>query len=269
MARGGSELVLESREFDRALRRAVRELGRNAGEVLREEAGFLSLDMAKASPPFAKFGGRESWAVQRRVGRAAVSRDVRSVIGIGSDLYGALAARSEDWARQYWAMLSRGDERAALEFAERILGGAVRQPAVGRRVDPQAHQRMRNRRGRVQGRNVPIQQVVEARARQRYVREVQGRIGFLKAGWLAAAMRFRGGKGAPAWLQKQVFSAGSVVDGTRQERVLFVELRNRVRYAAAAMPRGVGEMVLSRRVRAMNTKIRAALRAMARRARAA
>jgi hypothetical protein len=263
------KLTVDTREFESAMRRFARATGQDAAKILRDEAGLLSMDLARVFPPFNKLGGREAFSAQRRTGHIAVRRDILAVIGLDSSIFSALHEKNPEAAKRYWGILnsaSAGGTNAARAYAETILGTLPRERAATR-VDPQAHRRMRRSNGRVaKGRNTQPQQIVTARARQRYIKEIQAHVGYLKAGWALAAIRYRSGRGIPSWIARMAATAGTLTDGTTRPSP-FVQMTNTVRYASLHDRGGrLTRMAIANRARAMEAKIRAALRTQARRA---
>jgi hypothetical protein len=225
-------ITFDSTNFDRALRELARETRKSTAQILREQAGLLAMDLMRAYPPFGGFLQKENFAAQRRVGDAATRKQIRSVYGIASDVYARLLAIDQRQAATYWH-LHINDPAAAADY----LSGMMLTELTTERLDPAVHRRLRNRRGRVSDgtmRRGP-HQVVTIRERNRYIREKLQQVGKLKAGWLAAAMRYRAGRGVPGWIARHGMRRSGLIDQA-DAKVASITLQNRVTYASGADP---------------------------------
>ena len=73
--------------LEHELARFAEATDRDLAAVLRQQAGLLGEDMMRATPPVGKFtGAKESWSAQRKIGRAAVGRDIDRMAGSFNEL---------------------------------------------------------------------------------------------------------------------------------------------------------------------------------------
>ncbi len=172
--------------------------GQTMREALYEEWPLLIRKVMDFTPPFQSGGGSSS---DLSVGRAAVDRDIRKTM------------RPFDPQARTKSIEKIEDERNVDAFniiASRVKSG----PMAGARAvafSPEVHTSQRNSRGRVDG--YAQNRVVlgsDAALLQKYISEVQSRVGIAKAGWWPA-LALVGGD-APSFVTKHGMGFGDYID---------------------------------------------------------
>jgi hypothetical protein len=217
---------LDSNKLNAQIAEFIRQTGREAGKVLKAQARLLVRDLIAATPPFGKAAFSrdvESYNDQRAIGRKAVERDIRKVFVSLRDYIkeldnvklaaaltqaGGLGASSNIKTRKQSFRKSSVD-MPALEAIFRNMGKEGR---VIMEVNADLHKKARNRRGRTVGGKSNRYVVVRERSLDKYISEVQRRVGYAKAGWMKAAIAL-GVKGIPNWIKQHV-TAGVFEDRT-------------------------------------------------------
>ncbi len=135
-------------------------------------------------------------------GRAAVNRDIRKTMRP----FDPAAIRSSGIQE----IVDKKDIQGYNAVASRVTSGPMRgTTAVA--FSPEVHTRRRNRIGRVGSSSAQVVLGADARSLQLYIKDVQNRVGWAKAGWLAA-LRLVGGRRAQSFVERQGTGGGRVVD---------------------------------------------------------
>jgi hypothetical protein len=192
-------------QFDQVgLQRAIDDLEKTKGAtgltvrwLCWDQMRLAMLDAVKYTAPRTESGG--SFAEQKRIGSGAATADIDQVF-----------ARTNNPAVVLFE--NRGKQMGRI-----ISSGAVFEiPAELWKPNLEAlHKRLRNRRGRTPRKMK--QAWVVAKDLKAYQKAVVGRVGSLKAGWLAGLRMFgslTGGKtSVPKWIESQM------VEGTSEDRL--------------------------------------------------
>lgn len=263
----GISAVVDDRELARRLARASRVLGKDVGTLLKFYSAPAMMDLMKTFPPMLSVSGKDAFGQQRRLGNAAVERDIGKVyVGLGTVVEEVKRATAEDdagAARGFAKMVRQGRVAEARELLRRVGLAKYAGLEMGR-FDAGHHAGSRNRLGRVSRRR-QAQVVVDVASLKRYIRERKQRLGILKSGWLAG-YRAAGGKGSvPRWISEHG-RTGRSIDGTRVTRNPVFTVINGVDYASAQNRTGGGlaRLVLARSrkkmLRGLDGAVRRALR---------
>lgn len=173
--------------------------------LIRQQAAILIADrktglIGITPPQNDKLKGSEG----KKAGENAILRDVNRVYGSPSKLYDLIKTKSQPAARAFWAHVQKKRWVEANDIAERTTGHRLREFDDG-----MEHSKRRNKRtGRVVGKQ-PSRFVPDMKYVRRYIREKQGNVGSLAAGWYAAGQR--GGlamRGVPSWVQRHTRGMG-------------------------------------------------------------
>jgi hypothetical protein len=151
-------------------------------------------------------------------GRAAVARDLTRI-------YRPLDART--FESKSLQKIVRTDNRASWDAASKHFPGPLRNTtAIG--FSESWHSRWRTRRGRTgspRKDNVGVVTLgAEAKQAREYLKRIQQRVGWAKAGWNMGILAF-GGTVKNAWVSRHGVARGRVVDG-RLDRNPFVQVVN-------------------------------------------
>lgn len=269
-------LSFDTLGFNSEMTRFIEETGREAGEVIRDQARLFVRDLIAATPPF---GGhtfdrrQESFNDQRRIGRARVEKDIRKkFISLrqfidervhNQEIKEALAAAGGLGVSKKTGKGTFSKRRANPEAVALILKNMGIDMKVMVLPDPADHQRARTRKGRV---NRPRQVIVlQDRALDRYVRQVQEHVGKSKAGWLQAALAL-GVKGIPAWISAHV-TPGLIEDESAKELEPSITIGNLVPWGAD-FDRGPIDAAAANRIVSMRTQLEKLMENAARKRRA-
>lgn len=147
-------------------------------------------------------------------GRAAVARDFTRIFRpISQDTFREPRLRK----------IVRDDNRAAWDAAAKYFPGTLKNThAVG--FDPAYHERNRNRRGRIGKVANSVTLGPEAKKAREYLKTIQSRVGWAKAGWNMGIVGL-GGRVSTSWVSRHGVSRGRLIDG-RQQRDPFIQVGN-------------------------------------------
>lgn len=184
---------------------------KNMQEALTEEWPLLMDLIVRLTPP-----------KTLAQGRLAVSQDIRKTMRP----FDPAAIRSAGIQE----IVQKQDIEAYNIVAARVKSG----PMAGTKAvsfSPEVHTSQRSRRGRVGRDSKQVVLGADARSLKRYIKDVQGRVGWAKAGWLAA-LRLVGGKPAPAFVEKHGAGGGAVIDDRQNPDDPSITAINRTPWAA-------------------------------------
>jgi len=200
---------------------------KNVREVLYEEWPLLIRKVMDFTPPFATRASRgegksfANSASDLSVGRKAVAFDIYKTMrpfdpkNVRSPALQKIVDRKDVVAFNAFAAKSGSPQLAGVEALP---------------FSPSLHIRARNERGRVPGRDRKI--VVlgsDAALLNKYVADMQKRVGYAKSGWLAA-LQLVGGD-APAYVTQKGTGGGSVLDDHANEEYPSITGINRTPWA--------------------------------------
>lgn len=223
------------------------------GKLLRQQGKLAIRDMAKFTPPFSETTSQESFASQRKVGQAAVKRDIERVFTPFSKIRmlqnpkGALAKaiQSHNWQEVEQIMQRSGFPNAR----------------VFQTVEPSIHDRARNRRGQV-SKSKPLPNFVfNERALDRYIRLKQSHVGKAKSGWTTASNVLN--VGLPNWITKQN-GPGECLDASEApiwQRITFGNFVSWIQESGSQLQ--IVSRALANRARAMRREAEEILKARA------
>ncbi len=186
-------IKLDSLQYRNAISRLITEARADAKLLLREESRLLLRDISGLMPPQTQEQGR--LAVKRDLLRAFRPLDPRKFEESGTPTGKRIAA------------LIRSRDIGALNALFARMKGAM----AGLRVLPlsnmqSAHRRLQNARGNI-GRSAPGYPVLPQDFAG-YLKSVQDRVGWAKAGWLRAAQAV--GFSLPSYVTRHAMAAGAV-----------------------------------------------------------
>lgn len=187
---------IDSRGFGEQLRQLVPYTRKTMADVIRQQVKLLIRDVAKMTPPFGTSPVMEAYNIQRKIGMAAVERDVRRAFRGPDDLLkNPLVKNNPKLEVRLRRYIATGDwpkiEKIARDFGFNI--------PVLREPDEQLFDRNRDRRGRYR-RNTPLAIVTSKRALEAFIKLKQSHVGKAKSGWEVAASR--AGVKLPNWITK-------------------------------------------------------------------
>jgi hypothetical protein len=252
--------------LEHELARFAEATDRDLAAVLRQQAGLLGEDMMRATPPVGKFtGAKESWSAQRKIGRAAVGRDIDRMAGSFNELEmmsgtGRLATRMRKLVR-------RGDTNA---IASILRASKVHPSASSWHILPadieSVHKLVRNTRGRVPQSADRNKRWLKARDKARLKRQAQARVFNLKAGWAGPVRRL--GRNVPAMISRVLGTTtqGRLVDRADAPRDPHVDLINVVSYARQQIRQSLVSTVIRNRRGKVERQMAVAIDRQARRA---
>lgn len=182
------QIKADTRQLENALYLLAREARVAPGVVIKEETGLLVRNIMQLTPP-----------KNLAQGRKAIQGDLRRIV------------YPLDPSTITWEPLKQAVQKRDREAIAAILKNK-RPPNMDLTRDAtrmaQQHTKMRNKRGRVT-RGVRPMLAALARDANRYIRDVQSRVGWTKAGFVAALNA--AGKSAPGWIQRHAAKAGTAV----------------------------------------------------------
>lgn len=244
---------LDVARLNEDLRAFVASTGRDLAQAIRDQARLLTRDLIGGTPPFGKhafrrssneLGAGESYNEQRKIGEAAVRRDVRRVFQPFNQ-YAAFIGKkfNNPKLEQYLLKLGRQSDTQQLE---RIFKKWMWHPKIRTTATRPDHIKRRDRRGRVKRATNTF--ILDERSRVNYEKEVVSHVGKAKAGWVQAALGLGLG-GIPNWIRRHN-SPGLFQDATASLVTPSVTIGNLVNYATE-MPMEVFQAALENRRRSM------------------
>lgn len=221
---------IKEAQYKLALNDLIREKRADAAQLLREEARLFVRDVVAFTPPRTKSIGLKAIAKDLAKVYATAAQVIKKARESSKQLAVALSAalRNRDYGA-FMALLSRttgasetvrvkphhrgGKQVAGYNVSRRIVSRPMAKwagGAVNNIVDPAYHIRRRRANGRVAGERWS-QIVFEAKSLKDYVKLVQSRVGWAKAGWAATAARV--GFALPAFIRELAGKApGNVLE---------------------------------------------------------
>jgi hypothetical protein len=157
-------------------------------EIIRA-ARLCAVSCSRSTQPYG------NTPASKKIGEAAVMRDICKVYSYPSPLFLAIRSRHPQDAGAFWEAYKKRDQAAMQAAMERAGYGM----AIAQRPDPALHQAARTgRRGGVRSRQ-SSQLLLQPGSREKYIKAVQKNVGFGKGGWARAAEQLGGTRGIPAW----------------------------------------------------------------------
>jgi hypothetical protein len=189
------------------LEQYARVTGKTLVEAVREQAGYLLVDLLKLTPPCsASFS--EPASSQRKRGLKTIETDIKKQFPSGpevSERAMTLANGNRRGAATIRRYVREKQYQKLDTFLRKITGGKVEMAANGIATEPE-HDRNRSMKGRVSGKRFVAWSPVNIRD---VTREVQKRVGYGKSGWLPCFRQL--GVKVPAgygWVQRAAKQAG-------------------------------------------------------------
>ena len=241
-------LDLDMTQFRRAAQRLLAVKRITIEKLISDQARLFVRDAIKLTPPFGPNAITESYAAQRRIGEAAVRRDIGKVF---QPLTGLNILRHPRNARLGEALQSAarsGDLATVILLLERA-GLHVR---VVQAADPGLHRAARTQRGRVRFSGPPLV-VMDARGLKKFIESQVSQVGKTKGGWLAAADAL-GVTGIPAWITRHKGQIAGLIQFDRRPDYFAITIGNLVQWSSDVAQTGVLQAALENRTRAMNTQ---------------
>jgi hypothetical protein len=194
-----SELFrLRTSQFDSEIRNLIRETQKDAGEVLRQEAKLFVQEAVHLTPPFGESPSTESYNAQRKIGLAAVERDIKAAMRAVDDLKFIDKLKKKRLRDRIEKLIHEGNVEGVNAIFKKMKS-RYRLATIMQDADPDLHERYRDRRGRVQNKRT-INIVLRGSSLRRYIREKQKDVGRAKGGWVKAAQGL--GVRLPAWITR-------------------------------------------------------------------
>ena len=147
-------------------------------------------------------------------GKTAVARDLTRI-------FRPISADTFDEAKM--KRIVREDKRAAWDAAAKFFQGSLR-GTHARAFDPAYHEQNRNRRGRVGKVAESVTLGQEAKKARAYIKQVQNRVGWARAGWNVGIVGL-GGRVPQQWVARHGVARGTLVDG-RNSSDPFIQVGN-------------------------------------------
>ena len=229
----GLTVTFDQARYKDSIRRLIEDLGANGDLLMREEARLLSRDLIEATPPKTKSQGNKAVARDlkrvfvaittvikylKAVGKKNVAREVARLVKL-RDYTRAIAFLAQRSAKTTERVPVKSHTRSGVSVKSytqvRTRDGSA-YPNVGQGTtfaqQPSAsiHEGRRNAYGHVTAKTIS-QIILNPRALRAYIDRVQSHVGFAKAGWLPAAVKY--GANVPSWIRRFSGSApGYVVE---------------------------------------------------------
>ncbi|MBK8037693.1 MAG: hypothetical protein IPK22_11240 [Verrucomicrobiaceae bacterium] len=220
-------LDVEIESLQLALVRLAEVTGKSLGAVVKQNTRLIAWNLAHNTQPWGMT------LAEKKLGEAAVARDVGNVFISAQAMYKRLFDEDEKLAKQWYKLVKGGGYARALRLLQDQSKDAFRNTPVIDQLDPELHQRSRtSSRGRV-SRHRPAAIIPEAKQIRQYIKVVQQRVGFAKAGWITAGSQLGNIAKVPAWITRHKGNApGHADDQSKRKPDPFCVLTNDVDYVS-------------------------------------
>lgn len=223
------EAYVDVASFESAMEGIAKETGVEMNAIMRDNSALVCADLIKYTPPIdVGTGYKGSDAAAYRLGKAAVERDIRSIVygvkswgrnhkGTSELVGGAHLFKSESgalYAVEDQFVSQDGAKLAAYHKARRLpsnghVGGGAKSGA--------------NSEYKIGNFTASRKMHVPEPVLKKYIREVQSHIGKTRAGWMPAFTRFSANAltsryNPPAWVQNQP-RMGSFTDSGNMDQI--------------------------------------------------
>jgi hypothetical protein len=215
-------------EYAQKLRAFFSETGKELSVGLRQEARLMAVSLAHETQPF----GNDKAA--QAMGQAAVSRDIKRLIATPEDAFARILAQDgQALADEFYVLTSQGKPSEAQALLQAKSQTSLRGVPIADTPDPAIHKAGRMSNGRARNRIAQI--VLNAKARDRYIKQRQRLVGTAKSGWATCARQLGGTRGIPGWVSRNKGN-GNVFDNSRAFLNPGVTLKNTVSYIDKVLP---------------------------------
>ena len=222
------KITIDDRELQQALLKFYKT--KTPAQVLRSQARLMAVNLAFQTQPFGgskAVGGQQDSA--RTQGEGAVSRDIRKVIKLPSDIFAEIERQAIGAGRAFVAMMRKGDFDLARNLLVRLRMPNLLRANIGN-MNSGAYKGARHpipSRTRISKRQEPMLITNDRAQVKSFVKEIQKRVGIAKAGWAACAIKLGGTRGrmatnvegneqqaVPAWVKRHAGdrASGTVID---------------------------------------------------------
>lgn len=216
-------------ELNAAMRNYAAATGKKFGAVVKMQSRLIAWNFAHNSQPY----GMD--LATKKLGEAAVLRDIGLVFRSAQQMFKQLEDQGQPELAKAWYKLVKIGTNAKAEKLLRETKAADRNTPIFAPLDPQFHQKSRNRRGRV-SRHRPAQIVPDAKEIREYTKKKKDLVGFGKAGWITAGSQLGSIRNVPAWITRHKGTApGGCIDQSKSLEDPYVSMTNQVRYASALL----------------------------------
>jgi hypothetical protein len=175
-----------------------------APRILRDEMRLLVQKCIEFTPPATLSGS----SIGKKLGETATTRDIKKVFMTWKTLVDG-TFRSPNLARRIAVLVNTRDYAALNAVFANIAGFAnVRLTDT---LEPSFHTSQRNNRGRISSSARKALIVKNPSQLTKYIQLMKGHVGKAKAGWNAAATKFKVAR-VPAWVTRHKDGQGSATD---------------------------------------------------------
>lgn len=242
---------MDTRGFQRSMDELLK-VRPDISKTVPRVAGQIVKDCVKLTPPFGDHAFTETFGAQLKVGKGAVSNDIKKVFHTIQELDAVKESKKGSIGEALKKAARKGDRNLVILLLERLK---LRPTSFDPEPTTAHHGSTRNNKGRtVKSRG----QFFVAGGINDYIRVVQKRVGEAKNGWTASVRKLNV-KGIPAWITRQtgpsgtceIKGAGTVqVSVTFENTVPFIQAKGRELGIMRAAFRSVG-VKLEREVKAI------------------
>lgn len=203
--------------------------GKSFGSIVLQNSRLIAWNLAHNSQPYGMT------LAEKKTGEAAVARDIGNVFKSAAAIFELLKAEDEKLAKSWYALVKQGGYGQAEKLLREKSKITDRNAPIFAPLDPRFHDNARGRGGRV-NRHRAAQIVPDGKSIKSYIKEVQQRVGFGKAGWITAGNQIGRVTRVPGWITRHGGRApGSAIDNTKGIDP-HVTLINGVSYIGSILP---------------------------------
>lgn len=227
-----SEFEITTAQFAEAFGRIEMTSKRDSPTLAKEAFRGVLRNLVEITPPghaFALEAGENVVVVRgaaKRYGEALVRSDIRSIYGAPRDAYDAITAKDggeTKVAKAYWKAYKANDFEQASRLAREKTG-----IGLYRFDDGEVHRRLRKYRTRKYTSKRHVFFTHDPASLDVYIRKIQGRVGWLAAGWREGAITL--GLKLPEWIARHASAPGRFKISISSDTIHLVAT-NEVKYA--------------------------------------
>lgn len=191
----------ELSKFENNMKKLAEVSDKTIDDVLKQQAKLFCVDLAFVTQPFGKNLN------SKRSGERAIKGDIRNVYLSNNKAYDHLEnEKTTGCAKRFYALIKAGKYAEAAKITEKLnLPSMPFDEGL-------AHQSARKYNGRVYKANPNKFFAYPQKLVEKYIKEIQKRVGMAKSGWYQAAKSINDQSmiKLPSWIKKQVITGRAV-----------------------------------------------------------
>ena len=215
-------MAREFAKFEKNLKKLEKLTMDNSGKVLWKYSTIFANGLIKYTQPSG------SVKKARDGGRNRVHRDIKKLYGNAGAIYKDIERQSEEAAKAFWYSWKKEDDNATYELLRKYSRGYHAVAIVG--WDGGRQHKQSKKKGFSGGNIRTLVKSQDSHMVGRYVREVQTKVGWSKAGWVSNFNPPQGLAKAriPVFVKQNIGNQGRVIDKTKNGITRGIDFENNV-----------------------------------------